>query len=92
VKQNIQEAVVEQIASIQGLELVSRDDIQYQQVANGMEITIPVYTAGQVNPTVAEALGQSLTKAINQPVSVRLVLYPVIESTPFPTQAPVGSP
>jgi uncharacterized hydrophobic protein (TIGR00271 family) len=81
-RQIIQTTVAQYLTSTPDIELVSQDEITFVSQGNQLMVTIPVYIHGSVQDAQVKRLSDELTKAIGEPVLVRMVTYTILESSP----------
>jgi uncharacterized hydrophobic protein (TIGR00271 family) len=80
--QVIQNTVVQDLGKVPGVELVNPDNIEIQNQDGKVVVTVPLYAQGSVSKSLANSLSNDLSQAIHKPVVVRLVTYPLVESSP----------
>jgi uncharacterized hydrophobic protein (TIGR00271 family) len=80
--QVIQNTVVQDLENVTGVELVNPDNIEIQNQDGKVIVTVPVYAQGTVSQSLANKLSNDLSQAIHKPAVVRLVTYPLVESSP----------
>lgn len=64
------------------VELVDRDDIEVRDQAGELVVTVPIYVRGTVTRSFAISLSDHLSELVEKPVSVRVVTFPLVESSP----------
>ena len=71
-----------------GVQLVDPDLVEINEDALDAQgnpvtlVTVPLYVKGKIDPKLADQLRQTLGQAVDEPIQVRLVSYPVIEAGP----------
>ena len=64
------------------VELVNRDDIEVRDQAGELVVTVPIYVRGTVTRSFAMSLSDHLSELVEKPVLVRVVTFPLVESSP----------
>ncbi len=64
------------------MQLVSQDEIQVDERTGEVVVTVPVYAQGLVTKSFAERLSDQLSQIVDKPVVVRVVSFPLVESSP----------
>ncbi|MEJ2348761.1 MAG: hypothetical protein P8Y03_03140 [Anaerolineales bacterium] len=70
------------MGEVSGVELVNPDNIEIQNQDGKVVVTVPLYAQGSVSQSLANSLSNDLSQAIHKSVVVRLVTYPLVESSP----------
>ncbi len=78
-RQTVLRSLQQEIEAYPALELTSSDGVRIQNRQDRLEVTVPVYLRGDIEPQVASQLSDTLTETIGRPVWVRLVLNSVVE-------------
>lgn len=81
-RQLIQTNLVQFMEETPEVELVSRDQVDIQEQAGELVVTVPVYVRGDLTRSFSISLSDHLSELIERPVSVRVVTFPLIESSP----------
>jgi hypothetical protein len=81
-EQAIQSQLVTSIEEIPTVELADMEEPRIVEQGDLLVITVPVYTRGEVSLEMLETLNETLSRAAQQPVQVRLVAIPLIEAPP----------
>jgi len=81
-RQIIQASLAQYLTSVSNIELVSQEEVTFVSQNNQLLVTIPVYVRGSVQDAQVKKLSEELTRAIGEPVMVRLVTYTILESSP----------
>ena len=64
-------------------DLVQIDDGAVDAQGNPVTlVTVPLYVSGTLDPNLADQLRQALGQAVDEPIQIRLVSYPVVEAGP----------
>jgi uncharacterized membrane protein len=75
----IQDRLQNQLTKNSPVALANPEDIQIQSREDRIEVTVPVYLKGEIQPEIAQTLSDELSQAVGSPVWVRLVVLTVIE-------------
>lgn len=81
-RQLIQANLVQIMKDTPEVELVSRDDVDVQEEAGELVVTVPVYVRGELTRSFPISLSEQLSELVDGPVSVRVVTFPLVESSP----------
>ena len=81
-RQLIQDNVTLIMEETSDVELVNRDDIEIRDQAGELVVTVPIYVRGTVTRSFAMSLSDHLSELVEKPVSVRVVAFPLVESSP----------
>lgn len=80
--QSIQNNLADQLKKTPQVQLVSRDSITLSNQGSDLVVTVPVYTQEKISTSLSDQLSQGLSRLLQRPVIVRLVVYSVIVSSP----------